>query len=77
MLPISASKSTALIGPLGDSAHDMLGPWWGRGDDKDAISLLAGMKAQNPNTTYTPGCTMSHKTSRPRRRNARPSTPPR
>src|SRR3954453_11589153 len=60
VLPISPSKSTALIGPLGDSAHDMLGPWWGRGDDKDAVSLLAGMKAQNPNTTYTPGCTISH-----------------
>src|SRR4029079_18838469 len=46
VLPISPSKSTALIGPLGDSAHDMLGPWWGRGDDNDAISLLAGIKAQ-------------------------------
>src|SRR4051794_22059458 len=60
VLPISPSKSTALIGPLGDSPHDMLGPWWGRGDDNDAVSLLAGMKAQNANTTYTPGCTMSH-----------------
>ncbi|MFL5793260.1 MAG: glycoside hydrolase family 3 N-terminal domain-containing protein, partial [Actinomycetota bacterium] len=61
VLPISPAKSTALIGPLGDDPHDMLGPWWGRGDEKDAISLFAGMKAQNPNTTYTPGCTMSHK----------------
>ena len=60
VLPISPSKSTALIGPLGDSGHDMLGPWWGRGDDKDAVSLFAGMKKQNPNTTYTPGCTISH-----------------
>jgi beta-glucosidase len=60
VLPLSATKTTAVIGPLGDDAHDMLGPWWGRGDDKDAISLFAGMKAQNPNTTYTPGCTMSH-----------------
>ena len=31
------TKTTALIGPLGDSGHDMLGPWWGRGDDKDAV----------------------------------------
>ena len=60
VLPISPSKSTALIGPLGDSGHDMLGPWWGRGDDNDAVSLFAGMKKQNPNTTYTPGCTISH-----------------
>jgi beta-glucosidase len=60
VLPLDASKKTAIVGPLGDSAHDMLGPWWGKGDDADAVSLLAGMKAQNPNTTYTPGCTLSH-----------------
>ena len=55
VLPLDPSKTTAIIGPLGDSAHDMLGPWWGRGDDDDAVSLFAGMKAQNPNTTFTPG----------------------
>jgi beta-glucosidase len=60
VLPISPDKKTALIGPLGDDAHDMLGPWWGRGDDNDAVSLFTGMKAQNPNTTYTAGCTLSH-----------------
>ena len=60
VLPLDPTKSTAIIGPLGDSPHDMLGPWWGRGDDKDAVSLFAGMSAQNPNTTYTPGCTLSH-----------------
>ncbi len=60
VLPLDAGKSTAVIGPLGDSKHDMLGPWWGRGDDMDAVSLFEGMHAQNPNTTYTPGCTLSH-----------------
>ena len=62
ILPMSASpsKKTALIGPLGDSAHDMLGPWWGRGDDNDAVSLLAGLREQSPNVTFTPGCTMTH-----------------
>jgi beta-glucosidase len=60
VLPLDPSKSTAIIGPLGDSAHDMLGPWWGKGDDADAVSLFAGMKAQNPNTTFTPGCTISN-----------------
>jgi len=59
VLPLDPSKKTAIVGPLGDSAHDMLGPWWGRGDDADAVSLFAGMKAQNPNTTFTPGCTIS------------------
>jgi beta-glucosidase len=60
VLPLDPSKSTAIIGPLGDSAHDMLGPWWGKGDEADAVSLFAGMKAQNANTTFTPGCTLSH-----------------
>jgi beta-glucosidase len=60
VLPLDPAKSTAIIGPLGDSRHDMLGPWWGRGDDNDAVSLFEGMRAQNPNTTYTPGCTLSH-----------------
>ena len=30
----------------GDDRHDMLGPWWGRGDDKDAVSLFEGMQEQ-------------------------------
>jgi beta-glucosidase len=60
VLPLDPSKSTAIIGPLGDDAHDMLGPWWGRGDDADAVSLLQGMREQNPNTTFTPGCTLSN-----------------
>jgi beta-glucosidase len=59
-LPLDPSKSTAVIGPLGDDQHDMLGPWWGQGRDADAVSVFQGIKAQNPNTTYTPGCTISN-----------------
>jgi beta-glucosidase len=59
-LPLDPAKSTAVIGPLGNDRHDMLGPWWGRGDDSDAISLFEGMRARNANTTYTPGCTLSN-----------------
>jgi beta-glucosidase len=59
-LPLDPSKKTALIGPLGDSQHDMLGPWWGQGRDEDAVSLYQGMQKKFPNLTYTPGCTMSH-----------------
>lgn len=59
-LPLDKTKQTAVIGPLGDSKHDMLGPWWGRGEDSDAVSLFEGIKAQDPSATYTPGCTMSH-----------------
>ncbi len=59
-LPLDPTKSTAVIGPLGNDQHDMLGPWWGQGRDADAVSVFQGIKAQNPNTTFTPGCTMSN-----------------
>jgi beta-glucosidase len=55
-LPLDPAKSVAVIGPLGNDQHDMLGPWWGRGVDADAVSVYAGIKAQNPNTTFTQGC---------------------
>jgi beta-glucosidase len=72
-LPLSPTKSVAVIGPLGQSVrvnpndtnvtapgHDMLGPWWGVGRDEDAVSPLQGIRRQDANTTYTAGCTMSH-----------------
>ncbi len=55
-LPLDPSKKTAVIGPLGDDQHAMLGPWWGRGDDKDAVSVFTGVKQQSPGATYTAGC---------------------
>jgi beta-glucosidase len=59
-LPLDPKKSVAVIGPLGDDQHDMLGPWWGQGRDADAVSLFTGIKAQDPNTTFTEACTLSH-----------------
>jgi beta-glucosidase len=55
-LPFSDNKSTAVIGPLGNDKHDMLGPWWGHGRDEDAVSVFEGIHAQNPNSTFTKGC---------------------
>jgi beta-glucosidase len=55
-LPLDPNKSVAVIGPLGDDQHDMLGPWWGTGQDQDAVSLYSGIKAQDPNTTFTKAC---------------------
>jgi beta-glucosidase len=60
VLPFSPSKKTAVIGPLGNDQHDMLGPWWGQGQDQDAVSVYTGIKRQDPNTTFTAGCTMSN-----------------
>ena len=58
-LPLDPSKSVAVIGPLGNDQHDMLGPWWGQGKDTDAVSLYTGIKAQDPNTTFTLACAMN------------------
>ena len=46
---------------MGDNQHDMLGPWWGKGLDADVVSVFEGIKAQNPNTTFTEGCTILDK----------------
>ncbi|MCW2847816.1 MAG: beta-glucosidase BglX [Marmoricola sp.] len=57
-LPLDPRKKTAVIGPLGDNQHAMLGPWWGKGVDTDAVSVWTGVKAQSPGATYSPGCTL-------------------
>src|SRR4029079_19346266 len=57
-LPLDPTKSVAVIGPLGNDQHDMLGPWWGVGRDEDAVSVLTGIKAQDPNTTFAGRCTI-------------------
>ena len=58
-LPLDPSKKTAVIGPLADSQHDMLGPWWGRGVDGDAVSVLTGIREQSPGATYAQGCSIA------------------
>jgi len=62
-LPLDPDKKTAVIGPLGDSEHDMLGPWWGRGDDNSEDQIITpfeGISDQSSNATFTEGCTLSH-----------------
>ena len=61
-LPLDPSKKTAVIGPLGDDQHDMLGPWWGKGEDADAVSVLKGITdGSSATTTYAQGCALSNK----------------
>jgi beta-glucosidase len=56
-LPLNPAKSTALIGPFGDDPADMLGPWSGRGEPADAVSLLAGLRAASTGgVTFTQAC---------------------
>ena len=59
-LPLKKGLKTAVIGPFGDDQHDMLGPWWGQGRDTDAVTVFKGIKDQNPNTTFTAGCTVKN-----------------
>jgi beta-glucosidase len=62
-LPLTKGNTIAVIGPLGDNQHDMLGPWWGKGEDKDAVTVFQGVKAQNTGgtTTFAAGCTIADK----------------
>jgi beta-glucosidase len=55
-LPLNPAKKTAVIGPLAKDQHDMLGPWWGQGQDADAVTLYDGIKAQSPGATYAQAC---------------------
>ena len=70
-LPLDAGKKVAVIGPLGDDQHDMLGPWWGQGVDADAVSLYAGIKAAEPEHDVHRGL---HDGATPSRRRKRPRT---
>jgi beta-glucosidase len=61
-LPLDPTKKTAVIGPLGDDQHDMLGPWGGQGKDADAVSVLTGIKAQATGAvSFAQGCQMIDK----------------
>ncbi|HYY79074.1 MAG TPA: beta-glucosidase BglX [Actinomycetes bacterium] len=60
-LPLDPTKNTAVIGPLGDDGHAMLGPWWGTGRDEDAVTLVNGIKAQSSGTTtFVQACSLPH-----------------
>ena len=69
-LPFATSDKIAVIGPLGralqdtpaiqGTGHDMLGPWWGRGDDsKKNTTVFDGINEQSPGATYAEGCQLT------------------
>jgi beta-glucosidase len=58
-LPITRQlKSIAVIGPLADDAQSMIGPWSGDGRKEDAVTLLAGIRAELPTAkiNHARGC---------------------
>ncbi len=60
VLPLDPSAKTAVIGPLADDQHDMLGPWWGVGQDEDAVSVFDAIARRSPGATYAQGCQLSN-----------------
>jgi beta-glucosidase len=60
LLPLDPGKKTAVIGPLAQNGHDMLGPWWGRGRDQDVVTVFDGINEQSPDATYAEGCKLSN-----------------
>ena len=63
VLPLSLNvKTIAVIGPLADSKADMLGSWSAKGEEKDVVSLLEGIKsAVKPGTDvlFEKGCNIN------------------
>ncbi|HXF30132.1 MAG TPA: beta-glucosidase BglX [Solirubrobacterales bacterium] len=53
-LPLSSGlKSVAVVGPLGNDKADPLGPWSGKGDPEDVVTLKEGIEAALPGATVT------------------------
>ncbi len=49
LLPLSkTTKTIALIGPLADDQADLLGNWFGKGEAKDVVSIMEGIRAKLP-----------------------------
>jgi len=44
ILPLSKNAKIALIGPLGDDAEQMVGPWYSRAHSNEIVSLATGIK---------------------------------
>ena len=62
-------KKTAVIGPLGNDQHDMLGPWWGRGEDERRGERVRRDQGAVARVRRSPRAARSATTSR------RPTTP--
>ncbi len=56
VLPLKSGAKVALIGPVADSAIDMIGAWAGKGDPKDVVTLRAALERKlGPSMTYAQG----------------------
>ena len=61
ILPLDKKYSVAVIGPLADSADDLLGTWRGAGQVEGVKSILEAIKeAVGGKVYYTPGCDVAN-----------------
>lgn len=59
ILPLKGVGKIAVMGPMADDAHDMLGCWWGHGENQDVVKLLTGITQEfgkGAEVRYTSGC---------------------
>lgn len=59
ILPLKGVGKIAVMGPMADNAHDMLGCWWGHGENKDVVKLLTGINQEfgkSAEVRYSSGC---------------------
>ena len=57
LLPLKKDQKLAVIGPLADSAEDMLGSWAFTGMSKDVVTILQGLRsAAEVEMLYARGC---------------------
>ncbi len=67
VLPISKSiKRLAVIGPLADAKHEMIGSWSAAGDWAKSVTLVEGVKAKivGAQILYAKGCNINDDTTR-------------
>jgi beta-glucosidase len=64
LLPLESQRRILVTGPLADAPTDLLGPWHARGEAKDAVSVLAGLRAHGKSgltIDYSPGAGLAAK----------------
>ncbi|WP_345004735.1 glycoside hydrolase family 3 N-terminal domain-containing protein [Snuella lapsa] len=60
VLPLKTTQKIALIGPLADDEHDIVGTWGAHGHrDGQAVSVKEGFEAKKVNFKYAKGCEIS------------------
>lgn len=55
LLPLAKTAKVAVVGALADDARSAIGSWKARGEETDAVTLVAALRARLPGVTFTAG----------------------